>query len=395
MNVKTQKGTSALWTKGYILILLSNGLIFLGYNMLLTGIPMYAQQNNFGNAIAGLTTTLFSLSSLLFRPLFGIMIDTKGRRAVMYVGTILTVVTVILYNFISSVPMLLALRLLHGVAHSALSTVCATMVADQAPPSHLSEGIAYSGIAMIVTAAVGPSMSISLVQWGGFPALFITALAVSVLSLVFALIVPYKNVKGSITFTAKELGNRVFEKTSIRPSIIALLVAATMGSISGYIPAFGQSRGIEGAGLFFTGYAVAALSVRLLSGSKMGKLKSTVVFGFGAMGMAVCFALLAVANSLPVVLAASIAYGLGNGLVMPIMSVVLMQRCGEDRRGAANAMLFAALDVGVGTGALIWGRLSEQAGYGWVYSLCAAVILMAMVLYCFLLSKHNLKRVSQ
>lgn len=392
MRIKRFNKEATLWSKGYILILISNIVVFFVHNMMLTGIPMYAQQSSFGNAIAGLTTTIYSMAALLFRPLFGIMIDTKGRRGVMLVGTSLTVITVVLYCFANSVTLLLLLRVLHGVAFSALSTVCATMVVDEVPQTYLSEGVGFAGIASILTAAVGPSLSIGLIHQAGFGALFITALLISLLSLALSFTLPYKPIAQKDALTDAGFSSRVFEKTAIRPSIVALFVAITMGSISAFIPAYGTSRNIEGVSWFFTSYALAAIAVRLFSGKLMKQTKSTVIFSMGALAMALGFVLLAVAESLPLVVAAALAYGVGNGLVMPVINVVLMQRCSAQRRGAANAMLYAALDIGMGFGAFIWGGLSDRAGYGWVYMLCAAVILMAMVLFCLLLNRHNLKR---
>ncbi len=63
-----------------------------------------------------------------------------------------------------------------------------------------------------------------------------------------------------------------------------------------------------------------------------------------------------------------------------------MKLCSPNRRGAANAMLFAAMDIGIGFGAFVWGGLSEAFDFTLVYGLSALVVVFASLLYYILLS---------
>jgi len=130
MSIESSGTKEPLWTKNYILIVFNNLLMFLVHHTLFTAIPLFMQGLGSPNYMMGLSTTVFAFSALLFRPIFGLMIDKKGRQTSMLAGLGITMLALALYGFAETDIAILVLRALHGAGFSALSTLALTMVAD-------------------------------------------------------------------------------------------------------------------------------------------------------------------------------------------------------------------------------------------------------------------------
>ena len=83
--------------------------------------------------------------------------------------------------------------------------------------------------------------------------------------------------------------------------------------------------------------------------------------------MAVSFVTLAFARTEPLFILAAILFGGGYGTVQPPLNAIVISSCAPSRRGAANATFFAAMDLGIGIGAVAWGVVSASFGYPSMY----------------------------
>lgn len=80
LNVSiTQK--DSVWTKDFIIIIIfSNLLTILSFQMLLPTLPVYIAQHSGSSSDIGLVIGIFALSALLIRPLSGAASDSIGRK---------------------------------------------------------------------------------------------------------------------------------------------------------------------------------------------------------------------------------------------------------------------------------------------------------------------------
>lgn len=74
-----------LWTGDFLLITLGNLFIFLGFQMLLPIMPVFALELGGTEAWAGMVTGIFTLASVIMRPITGRLLDRQGRKGV-YLG---------------------------------------------------------------------------------------------------------------------------------------------------------------------------------------------------------------------------------------------------------------------------------------------------------------------
>jgi len=374
-----------LWTKNYILIIFNNMLMFLVHHTLFTAIPLYMQGLGSSNYIMGLSTTVYAVSALIFRPVFGFLIDKKGRQVSMFAGLGITMLALFLYGFAHSDLAILALRALHGAGFSALSTLAMTMVADTVPRTRMAEGIGYSGIAFTVSTAIGPAIGIYLLDTFGYVILLLAVVLMSLCNFGCSFFLKFKPAD---QHNGKRAGiiESFYEKSSIRAASVQLVIALSFASVATFIPIYGLSRGIAGIGVFFTVFAVVALAVRIGTAKSADRYGINVILWPGLAALIVSFIILSFSNTLLWVIIAAVFYGIGSGIATPMLSVVNMKLCSIERRGAANAMLFAAMDIGIGFGAFMWGSLLEISDFSLVYGLSAVIMVIACFLYYLLLS---------
>jgi len=387
MSIESSGTKEPLWTKNYILIVFNNLLMFLVHHTLFTAIPLFMQGLGSPNYMMGLSTTVFAFSALLFRPIFGLMIDKKGRQTSMLTGLGITMLALALYGFAETDIAILVLRALHGAGFSALSTLALTMVADTVPRARMAEGIGYSGIAFTVSTAIGPVIGIYLLETFGFVILLFAVIIMNFINIGCSFLLKFRPLEQNSQRTGGILVS-FYEKSSVKTAIVQLVIALSFASVSTFIPIYGISRGIAGIGIFFTVFAAVALTVRIGTAKSADRYGVNIIFWPGLAALIISFVVLSFADTLSWVVIAAVFYGIGSGIATPMLSVVNMKLCSQDRRGAANAMLFAAMDIGIGFGALVWGGLSEVLDFTWVYGLSAVVVLIACLLYHLLLSKN-------
>lgn len=69
-----------IFTSGFLTIALVNMVMFMGFQMTTTGIPVYADSIGATPLEVGLVTTCVTLSALAVRPFSGMALDRFGRK---------------------------------------------------------------------------------------------------------------------------------------------------------------------------------------------------------------------------------------------------------------------------------------------------------------------------
>lgn len=396
-NQSTSIGASPrLWNLYYINTLIVNFIINLASIILINILPLYAMSLGGNNIIAGLLMTLFTLSAFLFRPVFGKMLDTKGRRVVLVLGLCLFAATTILLLLTDSILLLLPLRFVQGIGLSAYSTALATVLSDIVPMDRLSEGVGYFGISSTISMAIAPPLGLYLYSHYSFKLTYVISFLIMISSVIFALLINYERkrttgeaVKRSYSKTSNYVKKQsFFEKTSIRPCIVMFFTVTANSAVFSFMPIFAKERSIDNIGLFFTVYAVSMIVSRLVTGriaDRYGFYKAylpSIILTF------LLFITLTFAYSLPMVLLAAVFYGVGYGTLQPIMNAIIIKLCPPERRGLANATYYASLDMSFCIGSLVWGTASQLADFTVVFLACAGCVAISLILYYLILHRQ-------
>lgn len=367
---KTLKNET-LFSRDFILTSLSTFTLFASFYFLLITLPIYIEKIGGTESEIGLIIGVFTISAVALRPFIGQEVDRRGRKIILISGMLVFLISMLLYDYTKSVTSLLLLRVLHGIGWGAATTAATTLIADIAPPGRRGEAMGVFGMASNVAMAIGPALSMILLQAYDFSILFSISAGIALVSLLLALPISETMLKHPKT--------PLFSREALFPSALMFIVSLTYGSIVSFLSLFAQKQGITNPGVFFSVFAVTLILVRALAG-KLSDIKGRkFVIIPGMVIIAAGLWILSTASALYVFLLAALLYGLGFGLVHPSLMALLVDRVSEKGRGAAMGTFTAAFDLGIGTGSIILGLVLQYFGFQVMYSLSGLIVLAGAV----------------
>ncbi|MBO8129246.1 MAG: MFS transporter [Peptococcaceae bacterium] len=373
-----QQKRPPLWTRDFILICIYNLIIFISFQMLMPTIPVYvAALGGNDEIIVGLVTGFFTVSAVLVRPWAGQGLDRYGRLGIWLVGAAVFVLAVVGYNWALTIPLLLALRVIHGAGWGVVTTAGATAATDLIPPPRRGEGMGFFGLGANLGMAVGPAMGFFLVTWLGFPTLFWSsaALALVGLLLITAIRLPEVHVKKGGSAPA------LWEPTAVKPALLVFFATFVYGGVATFIILYGLQQGIPNPGIFFTVYAITLIITRPVTGALFDCYGHRVVLIPGFLLLGAGMVILSLTANLLTFLAAAVISGLGFGFIHPALQALAVARCAPNRRGAAQATFTASFDVGIGIGSVLLGALAQFIGYSDMYLAAAGMAVIGLLVY--------------
>ena len=149
-----------LWTRPFIMIMGINFLIFLSFNMINPSLPLYFQDLGISETMTGVCISIFTVGSVIIRPIAGDVLDHFGRRGVFFISMILLAVLIFCYSFMTTIALILILRVFHGIDWSFASTSTSTIATDIIPRHLTGTGIGIFGMSMSLALAVAPALAV-------------------------------------------------------------------------------------------------------------------------------------------------------------------------------------------------------------------------------------------
>ncbi len=395
-------GRKELWTKPFIITVIINFLAYTSTYIIMATIPLFVLHVGGSRFMAGVITGVFSFTGFLVRPLFGNLLDHKGRKTILHIGNIVLLLVIIGYSIFPYILILFILRILQSIGWSALSTATNTIASDLIPPSRRFEGIGYFGISLSIAMAIGPALGLYIVEYYNYTILYAATALLIILTFFLGLFLKYddkaspeKNMNAfSNTDKIKKINNKplIYEKTAIPPSSIFFLVAITYSSIVTFVPLYAVSLGLKNIGLFFVMYALALLFTRPTAGQIADRIGPTKVILTGLVFLLIALLILSEAASLQMFLIAGALYGFGYGCIHPVLNALVIDFAPPERRGAANATFLAANDIGLALGTIIWGLISQNIGFVYLYLFSPVLIVLSMIVY-LLVVRHKITKI--
>lgn len=375
---KENTNNETLWTKNFIIINIINLLIFFSFQMLLPTLPLYIKELGGSNSVIGLVTGIFVVSSVIIRPISGLLLDKLGRKKVFVIGLIIFILSVLSYSVFSVISVILFIRFIHGFGWGAVSTASSTIAADNIPKKRFGEGMGYFSLTSSLAMALAPVIGLSLIARYGSSMLFYVSTILATLGFIATFRLKYKE---TTTQSTNKTNGSLYEKSSLNPSFIVFFVSITYGALTSFLPLYAAEQGIANIGIFFTVYAIALFITRPL----FGKIIDTLGFDFaiipGLVLVVIAMGLLSIASSLPLFLVTAFIYGVGFGATQSSLQTMAMVGVPSNRLGAANATFLTAFDSGIGLGSIILGIVSASIGYSQMYLWAAASAVIAFTLY--------------
>src|SRR4051795_9071058 len=146
---------------------------FLAVGAVLPVLPRYVHGPlHSGDVAVGVVIGAFALAAIVTRPIAGRVADSRGRRTVVFAGTIALAVAGALYFVPADVPGLVVARLFLGLGEGLIFTAGTAWVVDLAPVDRRGQMIGLFGLAIWTGLALGPAIGEGIYSLAGYDAVW-------------------------------------------------------------------------------------------------------------------------------------------------------------------------------------------------------------------------------
>lgn len=381
-----------LWNRHFLTMCFSSFFIFMTFYILVVTLPTFVLDNLHGSREGiGLVTTVFVIAAVIARPLTGRWLDEFSRKGIIVSSLVLFALCAVLYLFVHSYPVLLALRFVHGISFGISATSTSAVVLDLIPERRKGEGIGYFTLFMSLAMVMGPFIGLTITSYTGFAPLFAAVSGFAALACVCSCLTrvpahtPPQDTLGSWNI------RRYFEFKAVPVSLSGFFLAFAYGSVSTFISVYAKSIGLgHVASYFFIVFAALVLISRPFTGRLFDRRGAHILVYPGIVLFITGMLWLSQVHSALAFLATAGLIGLGYGAILPSFQTLAVQAAPMHRRALATSTYFVLFDLGFGLGSYFLGVISAGSGYRAMYFYAGIITALSLAIYYFL--HHRLQR---
>jgi predicted MFS family arabinose efflux permease len=366
-----------LLTRPVILLILIAFASLFGFQLLLSVVPLYADEAGGGSSGAGLATAAFMLSTVLTQIQMPRILDRYGYRRTLAAGLLFLGVPALFYAYAKMLVPILAVTLLRGVGFGIVTVVFAALVVELAPPGRRGEALGLLGVAITLPNIFCNALGLWLVGQFGYGVVFLLGGVAPLLGLGMV-----AGIRSAATSGKGEEGAGFFAGLGRAPLLrIFLLFAATTmagGVVLTFLP-----LAVPGSGAFSAASALLVVGItstasRWWAGRFGDRRDPRLLLAPGLLACAtgmVCLPLGGV-----VLLVGAVLFGTGFGLLQNATLILMMGRVSKSEYGLGSTLWNAAFDTGTGIGAFSFGFVISAVGFSWSFFICSALVASALLL---------------
>jgi MFS family permease len=371
-----------IWNRHFLIALAGYFFLFMSITLFFI-FPLYLEQFQASRSRIGLIMGIHSLMAIFIRPVFGRLIDIKGRKNISLMGIVFLILVMPGFYFIRDAGLLpLTLRALTGLGWGISMTATITICSDLAPVNRLARSMGIIGVAGLLSAALGPLLGEEIFHRLGPAWLFNTCLiflGISFLCILFTreMRYPENNKRLSLPQTLRNVS--LFSVTLV--VLMTVSHGAIRSSVVNFIALFTNSIPLDRVAPFFLAFSGAAIATRLLFGDLSDRYgRKQVIFPSAAL-IAVNLFLLSQLQSVGLLILTGVLGGFGQGLIFPALSTYIIDTMGRENKGLAISLYLTFFDVGMAGGSVFFGWVSDLYGFRTMYVIAAAGIFVVAGLF--------------
>ena len=387
MNSKLKTEKPPIWTKNFILLWIAGMFLATSYYVMLPVLPLYADSINLSATDIGVLVAVYTFSALLIRPMAGYIVDNYGRRMSYLLAVFIYSLLMGGYALVATMMGLILVRFIHGLSWGIYTTAGSTVSADLLPQERRGEGVGYYMLTLSIAMAVGPAVSLKLIDAGyGYDLLFYGALGLGLLGLTSAMFIRFPLVRGE---KSKISWKNLFEKSVLQLSITMFFISITYATVITFIPLYGIEVGLDASATFFLVYAIIVAVVRPFSGRYLDRHGPKWIVSLSLLVMGVGYLYMYFVPTVFAFGVGALLIGFGSGIALPALSATVANRVPAEKRGRANGTFFTSLDLGIGLGSLLLGVLADMVNVAATFGASAFISWLGMLYFWFFVIKKD------
>lgn len=327
---------------------------------------------------AGILVASGALPGVFLAPVIGIAADRYGRRAVLVPSLLAFGVFGLLAGVSPSFWVLIVFRLAQGVGGAALINLAVVIISDHWDGLDRARVLGWNSAVLTVSLALLPPLGGLLGQLGGWRLAFAPYVVGILTALAVARWLPPARPTGPVPTLGEQLRSSLAAVR--RPRVLATVLLGFLafvlifGLLLTALPLRLEDRfglGAAARGVVLAVPALTSTLAALLLGRLVGRFGRRTLVTAAWFLFAAALAAIGGAEALVVVVVAALAYGAGEGLLIPLLQDTVAGAAPPERRGAVIAVFVSGVRAGQTVGPLLVGVALALAGAGTAFAIGA------------------------
>ena len=368
----------------FAVLMVTSALFFGGTGMLNALVPTFVVDELDGTeATAGIVMGSIAITSLISRPFLGRIADRHGSRRILFFGTLLSVVSmVIMVLGPESVATVVVSRLVLGVGMAAMFTGATLLAVTLAPPMRQGQAASLMLVAVHVGLGVGPIIGLQILDRSGYDQVWIVVGVASLLSAVV------------VTQLGEHPGDPHGEpppfihRAALVPGIVTFFGVFAFNGFLTFASLYGREVGVQDVALLFTAASGTIVIVRLFAGhipDRIGPVRA----GTGALLMTFAATLVLAFWQTPAgAFAGAIVLACGLSLQSPSFIPLAIADVPDRERGSAMATFTGFYDIAGAVIGPVIGLIVAGVSYQAAFLFTGGMALVSLALLRLLIAPN-------
>jgi len=365
-------------------LLLSVFMAMVGLGIISPIMPNYASDLGASGIYIGLIYSSFSLSRAALQTPIGRLADTYSKKKIIVAGLITYAVISVVYTYVTSPEMLIAVRFFHGVGSSMMMPVAMAYAMNLTPKGEEGKYMGYLNTALFAGFGAGPFIGGYIYENYSTNMVFNTMTVLVLISLVLTIIlVPDEESLGmkprkALVPIREILANRTLSSILIYRAVNAL----GRGTIMSFLPLYVvQILGLSSTHIGFI--LSAGIFLNAFLQTPMGMLadrvnRKALLIGGGLIS-AVGYFYLVQTGTIVEIFAARMVVSMGSALAMPAVTAIIAREGRELGSGSTVGVFNTAMSIGQIIGPVFSGFLLDAYGMGSVFYFSGFISVLSVI----------------
>jgi MFS family permease len=388
------KSDQSLWTLPFIRLLILILFIYNGVAIVNSTFSVYIVEEFGGSAVdVSLASSAMIITSMLFRPFAGFLIDRLGRRLTIAVSLCVTALISLAYLLPTNIMGLILLRGLMGLPFAMNTAGVATLRTDLIPDDRKVEGFSVTTISIMLSALViGPNLGFLVLNIRGFSLLFPIAAGLLITAVGNLLLLKFHDIH---TATNRFAPKEVFEPRAIWFALLMGILFIGWPGVLTYSPLYSLEVGLSFGGFFFLAFGSGLILSQFIAKIILSETRSKSYTAFAILLVVAGHSIIGLVRNQAGFLLGAVFIGAGYGLSFSIFTKLAFDLVIPERRGRCSGTLFIVEDLGATIGIYAYSFIADATGtFANAYLMAAGISLISLSLLLFVALPDYKKRIS-
>jgi len=368
-------------------------LYFCANSILNVIIPLKGDSLGASNSTIGIIMGAYLLTTMVFRPWAGHIIQRHGPIKVLRLLLIVNGLALFLYTFTTLESYFIA-RILQGMCTAFFSMALQLSIVDALPEKERSQGISMYSLCASMPGIIGPLLAVGMWGTGDMTTFKVAMILIAVVTGVAGFSIRMGKKEGeSITGQTVQGASflKSFSQLFINPflfkcSILMLIASIVFGATTTYIPLYAIEIQGGSAAIYLMIQAGTVVGARFFLRKKIpsdGKWHSSfvmlnmLVLAIGAQSVSY-----STQGGVIYFYCGACLLGISQALLYPTLTTYLTFVLPKVNRNVLLGLFIAMADLGISLGSGLMGLLVDMSSYSLMYSICA-VLAILMVAFAY------------